>query len=205
MCYLLTRYFPIFNTQNMKQFFLLTAFAVLIIGCGSKETCTEDKGILTDAEWDNLGIDTLNVAHTGGYNPPFTHDCIFQDETGLKDTLLQSFHTYTLSVPSSSSPYAITCPHWDKVAEMNTPLESHTFSIKTSRSIAPQIQFDGRAGSKKETLYNISVQNVSYPEVSVYEVNSPLDSINVKKIYFAPRKGVIKVELSPSHVWERIN
>ncbi len=59
-----------------------------------------------------------------------------------------------------------------------------------------------------DTLTHFSIQNETYERVFRFQADTTLfspDSVCLKTLYFAPRKGLVKIDFTQNHFFERIN
>ena len=146
----------------------------------------------------------------------FGHSCIFQDETGKNDTLMQMY-SYTTSIyplnPNIPNPkYMRFCEWWIGRTTIKDSIGSDflDFQLKGISGLSPytpEIIIGKGWLYQTDILTNISIRNITYPEVTAYQIGTccPVDTNNMQTIYFVPRKGIVKIQMSPTHVWERIN
>lgn len=194
----------------MKHLLFSIALTIFLVACCPKrQPCY--LFTMTDTEWNMLGFDTINIAITPiEKNTTLTHICVFQDETGKKDTLKQELTIYEMHILCEYGRCCPNCPNWVPNCVIEDSIINNAFIFACQPSDI-DISFDSMGYGFEafpDTLTNFSFQNIIYPQAFRFQADTNHflpNKVYLKTLYFAPRKGLLKLEFTQNHFWERIN
>lgn len=196
----------------MKTFLLLLSLSIFLIACCPKRDCPSFS--MTDAEWDMLGTDTTNILPSlMKESKKLKHNCIFKDEKGKYDTLIQTLESSYGQRFCEWFCCNSRCGNWIMANQLKDSLDIHLlfWQIQFGSDFHFDLYMDRQTYNIQEftdTLSNFPFQDTIYPQAFLYQPDSAQflpDSVYLKRLYFAPKKGILKIEISPNHIWERTN
>lgn len=197
---------------------ILSLFCLLLISMGCRYERCYRSSKMSDDEWNMFGLDTTNLSgrFPGNYGDPFYHTFIFEDELGKQDTLVQSL----IQGIGFTSAFDDKCGKGGYAASVKDTLYSTHFEYMFSKLMDfherkhPPLKMTFQVGNQKfevtpftNTLKDVTIHQVTYPKVFVYEADSSNfspDSLYLKRVYFSSKKGLVKMVFTQNHVLERI-